>query len=135
MAHEAVEETKQSIIHTYCLSADVLDDTAYTAHIVRYSAGNDGQVELAADGSLALTGVIHHKGCKNAFKAGDAVAVVSTGKILVVASGAIAAGDPITALAGQAAVAAAGDFILGYAVSSATAAGEVVAVELNTGQI
>lgn len=136
MAHEAVEETKQSIIHTYCLSAEVVDDTAYTAHIVIPTAGQDGQVELAADGTVLPSGVIHHPGCKKAFKAGDAVAVIRTGKVKVIASAAIAYGDPVTATAGgQAAVGAAGDYIIGYAASSATVAGQCIAVELNIGLI
>lgn len=136
MKHQALEETKQSIIHTYCLASDVADDTAYTAHIVWPKAGgDDGIVELAADGSVLPAGVIHHPGCKKAFKAGDGVAVIRTGKVKVIASGAIAYGDPIVAVAGQAAVGAAGDFIIGYAASSAANAGECIAVELNISKI
>lgn len=135
MKHHALEETKQSIIHTYCLADDVAADTAFTAHIVRPQAGgNDGVVELATDGTILPAGVIHHPGCQSAFKAGDGVAVIRTGKVKVIVSGAIAYGDPVTATAGgQAAVAAAGDYIIGYAASSAANAGECVAVELNIG--
>jgi len=132
------EETKQSIIHTYCIASDAAPDTYFAACIVKpvNAVGADGQVELAVDGKSTFAGVIHCPGRKRAYLAGDAVAIIRTGTVKVTSGGVVKHGDAITADAnGKGVVAGAGDHIIGYARNTINAAGECIAVELNISKI
>jgi len=135
---EQYEETKQSIIHTYCVVADAAVDTYFAGCIVKpvNATGGAGQVELATDATALYAGVIHCPGRKHGYKAGDAVAIIRTGTVLIPAgAGGILPGDAIIADANGKGIKGTAGCILGYARNEVTNAGEYITVELNIGKI
>ena len=111
-------------------------DITNAAHkAVMYDDG--GNAVLATAGDKAV-GVVLSTARSNENDAGDALLTKKGMAIdilvkdigLIEAAGAIKKGDALTVNAGRAAVAAAGDFIFGWAFSSAVAAGELVHIQI-----
>ncbi len=107
------------------VSAAALEDKAFLA--VKFD--ENGKIALCdTEGEVALGLLPAEEGNK---AAGDTVTVQIKDIGLMVASGAIAAGaEVMTDANGKAKAATAGKFILGYAMKAATAAGEVIPVQI-----
>lgn len=127
MGKQAYNETKIGEIQNYTVDPDAL--AAIAEARIAYSSG-EGYVDVAVDGSVPLAGVT-----LDAADVEKRVDVQSGGIARVEAGETIAVNDNITAGAGgKAAVASAGDWIIGQA-KTAGGNGEFVSVQLELCQL
>lgn len=107
------------------VSAAALTDKAFLA--VKFD--ENGKIALCStEGEVALGVLPAEEGNK---AAGDTITVQIKDIALMVAAGSIAAGaEVMTDANGKAKTAAGGKFVIGYALKAATAAGEVIPVQI-----
>lgn len=99
-------------------------------HAVKFDS--NGEIALCSTEGEAVLGLLPAEAGTKA--AGDDIAVQIKDIGLMVASGAIAAGaEVMTDANGKAKTATAGNFIIGYALKAATAAGDVIPVQIQKG--
>ncbi len=126
-------QINQSVTITEVAGADIAD---VRNRILAYDA--NGNVILAADGTAVPVGIAIIEAGINDISGAESGKVATGDQVdiqikdigYVIAGGAIAKGDEITATAGEATKAAAGNYVIGIALSKATARGEYVRVQI-----